>query len=60
VTEVCKEAVLEAQTILSTYGYAKEFAVERNVRDALLMPIIGGRLPSNATTSPSWLGLPRK
>lgn len=41
-TEVAKEVALEAQSILGAYGYVKGFDVERYVRDALLMPIIGG------------------
>ena len=41
-TEVAKSAALECQTILGAYGYAKDFDAERYVRDALLMPIIGG------------------
>lgn len=41
-TEVCKTAALECQTILGAYGYVKDFDAERYVRDALLMPIIGG------------------
>lgn len=42
VTEAAKDIVLEAQTILGAYGYVKGFDTERYVRDALLMPIIGG------------------
>lgn len=41
-TEVCKYCALESQTILGAYGYVSDFSVERYVRDALLMPIIGG------------------
>lgn len=41
-TEVAKSAALECQTILGAYGYVKDFDAERYVRDALLMPIIGG------------------
>jgi acyl-CoA dehydrogenase len=41
-TEVAKTAALECQTILGAYGYVKDFDAERYVRDALLMPIIGG------------------
>lgn len=41
-TEVAKNAALECQTILGAYGYVKDFDAERYVRDALLMPIIGG------------------
>lgn len=41
-TEVSKAVALECQTILGAYGYVKDFDAERYVRDALLMPIIGG------------------
>jgi alkylation response protein AidB-like acyl-CoA dehydrogenase len=41
-TEVSKSVALECQTILGAYGYVKDFDAERYVRDALLMPIIGG------------------
>ncbi|MFA6114664.1 MAG: acyl-CoA dehydrogenase family protein [Sphingomonas sp.] len=41
-TEVAKTVALECQTILGAYGYVKDFDAERYVRDALLMPIIGG------------------
>ena len=41
-TEVSKAVALEAMTICGAYGYVKGFDVERYVRDALLMPIIGG------------------
>jgi alkylation response protein AidB-like acyl-CoA dehydrogenase len=41
-TEAVKTVVLECQTIFGAYGYVKGFDVERYVRDALLMPIIGG------------------
>jgi len=42
VTEVAKMVALECQTIFGAYGYVKGFDTERYVRDALLMPIIGG------------------
>ena len=41
-TEVAKNVALECQTIFGAYGYVKDFDAERYVRDALLMPIIGG------------------
>jgi len=41
-TEVAKAVALECQTIFGAYGYVKDFDAERYVRDALLMPIIGG------------------
>lgn len=41
-TEAAKSIALEAQTVMGAYGYVKDYDVERYVRDALLMPIIGG------------------
>jgi len=41
-TEAAKAIALEAQTIMGAYGYVKDYDVERYVRDALLLPIIGG------------------
>jgi alkylation response protein AidB-like acyl-CoA dehydrogenase len=59
VTEACKEVVLDAQTILGGYGYARESSVERNVRDILLMPIIGGSSAIQRNNIVNWLGLPK-
>lgn len=42
VTEMAKSVALECQTIFGAYGYVKGFDIERYVRDALLLPIIGG------------------
>jgi alkylation response protein AidB-like acyl-CoA dehydrogenase len=41
-TEAAKSVALECQTIFGAYGYVKGFDVERYVRDAILLPIIGG------------------
>ncbi|MFC3242643.1 acyl-CoA dehydrogenase family protein [Gordonia humi] len=41
-TETAKTIVLDAQTVMGAYGYAKDFDCERYVRDILAMPIIGG------------------
>jgi alkylation response protein AidB-like acyl-CoA dehydrogenase len=41
-TEIAKQVALDCMTIHGAYGYVKQFDVERYVRDALLMPIIGG------------------
>ncbi|HEY0686136.1 MAG TPA: acyl-CoA dehydrogenase family protein [Steroidobacter sp.] len=41
-TETAKAIALECQTIMGAYGYVKDFAAERYVRDALVMPILGG------------------
>lgn len=60
VTEVAKSVVLECQTIFGAYGYVKEFDTERYVRDALLMPIIGGSSAIQKNNIVNWMGLGRK
>lgn len=42
VCDTAKEIVLTCQQVMGAYGYIKEFDMERYVREALLMPIIGG------------------
>jgi alkylation response protein AidB-like acyl-CoA dehydrogenase len=42
VSDTAKEIVLTCQQVMGAYGYIKDFDMERYVRDALLMPIIGG------------------
>jgi acyl-CoA dehydrogenase len=54
VTETAKTVVLESQTILGAYGYVKGFDVERYVRDALLMPIIGGSSAVQRNNIANW------
>jgi alkylation response protein AidB-like acyl-CoA dehydrogenase len=53
-TEVGKAAALEGQTIMGAYGYVKEFDMERYVRDALLMPIIGGSSAVQLNNIANW------
>lgn len=59
VTEAAKSIVLECQTIFGAYGYVKEFDIERYVRDALLMPIIGGSSAIQKNNIVNWSGLPK-
>jgi alkylation response protein AidB-like acyl-CoA dehydrogenase len=59
VTEAAKTITLECQTILGAYGYVKDFDVERYVRDALLMPIIGGSSSIQRNNIVNWSGLER-
>lgn len=59
VTEAAKTVALEAQTILGAYGYVRDFDVERYVRDALLMPIIGGSSAIQKNNIMNWAGLAR-
>lgn len=59
VTEAAKSIALECQTILGAYGYVKDFDAERYVRDALLMPIIGGSSAIQRNNIANWTGLAR-
>ena len=58
-TEAVKTVTLESQTILGAYGYVRDFDVERYVRDALLMPIIGGSTAIQRNNIMNWAGLAR-
>lgn len=55
-TEVAKSVALECQTIFGAYGYVKDFDVERYVRDALLLPIIGGSSAIQRNNIYKWSG----
>lgn len=55
-TEVAKNVALECQTILGAYGYVKDFDAERYVRDALLLPIIGGSSAVQRNNIYKWSG----
>jgi len=55
-SEVGKAVALEGQTILGAYGYVKELDMERYVRDALLMPIIGGSSAVQLNNIANWTG----
>jgi alkylation response protein AidB-like acyl-CoA dehydrogenase len=59
VTETAKTLALEAQSILGAYGYVQDFDVARYVRDALLMPIIGGSSAIQKNNIVNWSGLVR-
>jgi alkylation response protein AidB-like acyl-CoA dehydrogenase len=55
-TEVAKAVALECQTIFGAYGYVKDFDTERYVRDALLLPIIGGSSAVQRNNIFKWSG----
>lgn len=59
VTETAKSIALDSQEILGAYGYVKDFDVERYVRDALLLPIIGGSSAVQRNNIANWMGLGR-
>jgi alkylation response protein AidB-like acyl-CoA dehydrogenase len=52
-----KEIVLECQTIIGAYGLTKEFDIERNVRDMLILPIAGGSSNIQRNNIANMLGL---
>ncbi len=58
-TEAAKRIALECQTIAGAYGYAKGLDVERYVRDALLLPIIGGSSAIQRNNIVRWSRLDR-
>jgi acyl-CoA dehydrogenase len=55
--EAAKSIALECQTIFGAYGYVKDFDVERYVRDALLLPIIGGSSAVQRNNIYKWSGV---
>ncbi|MGH6953816.1 MAG: acyl-CoA dehydrogenase family protein, partial [Alphaproteobacteria bacterium] len=59
VTETARDVVLAAQGVMSAYGYARPFDMERYVRDILLFPIIGGTSAIQRNNIANRLGLPR-
>ncbi|MCB1757548.1 MAG: acyl-CoA/acyl-ACP dehydrogenase [Gammaproteobacteria bacterium] len=59
ICEAGKKIALDAQTIFGAYGYAKDFDIERYVRDSLLMPIIGGSAAIQRNNIVNWMGLPK-
>ncbi len=58
-TEAAKAIALDGQTVMGAYGYASDFDMERYVRDALLLPIIGGSSAIQRNNIANRLGLPR-
>jgi alkylation response protein AidB-like acyl-CoA dehydrogenase len=56
-SEAAKSIALECQTIFGAYGYVKDFDVERYVRDALLLPIIGGSSAVQRNNIYKWSGV---
>ena len=59
VCDTAKEIVLTCQSVLGAYGYVKGFDMERYVRDALVMPIIGGSSMIQKNNIANALKLPR-
>ncbi|MGE0386822.1 MAG: acyl-CoA dehydrogenase family protein [Gammaproteobacteria bacterium] len=60
VSETVREIVLSCQQILGAYGYAKGYAMERYVRDVLIMPIAGGSSAIQRNNVAALMRLPRE
>ena len=60
VSETVRNIVIDCQTILGAYGYAKGFNMERYVRDALVLPIFGGSTAIQKNNIANLLGLPKR
>lgn len=59
VADTAVEIVLKCQRVLGAYGYAKGFAMERLVRDALVLPIFGGSSAIQKGNIATMMKLPR-
>ena len=60
VSDTCRDIVLTCQQVLGAYGYAHGFAMERYVRDILVMPIWGGSSAIQKNNIANLLKLARK
>lgn len=60
VAENAVAIVLECQRILGAYGCARDYDMERYVRDLLCMPIVGGSSHMQRNNLANRLGLPAK
>ncbi len=60
VSDTARDIVLTCQQVLGAYGYAKGFAMERYVRDVLVMPIWGGSSAIQKNNIANLMRLPRK
>lgn len=59
VSDTVRDIVLSCQQVLGAYGYAHGFAMERYVRDALVMPIWGGSSAIQKNNIANLMRLPR-
>jgi alkylation response protein AidB-like acyl-CoA dehydrogenase len=59
VADTAREIVLTCQQVLGAYGYAHGFAMERYVRDILVMPIWGGSSAIQKNNIANLMQLPR-
>jgi alkylation response protein AidB-like acyl-CoA dehydrogenase len=59
VADTARDIVLTCQQVLGAYGYAHGFAMERYVRDVLVMPIWGGSSAIQKNNIANLMRLPR-
>lgn len=60
ISDTAVEIVLACQRVLGAYGYAHGFAMERYVRDVLVMPIWGGSSAIQKNNIANFLRLPKE
>jgi alkylation response protein AidB-like acyl-CoA dehydrogenase len=60
VADTARDIVLTCQQVLGAYGYAHGFAMERYVRDILVMPIWGGSSAIQKNNIANLMHLPRE
>jgi len=60
VCDSARDIVLSCQQVLGAYGYAHGFAMERYVRDVLVMPIFGGSSAIQKNNIANLMRLPRE
>ena len=60
VWDTARDIVLSCQQVLGAYGYAHGFAMERHVRDVLVMSIFGGSSAIQKNNIANLLRLPRE
>lgn len=60
VADTARDIVLSCQQVLGAYGYAHGFAMERYVRDVLIMPIWGGSSAIQKNNIANLMKLPRQ
>jgi alkylation response protein AidB-like acyl-CoA dehydrogenase len=60
VAETTVEIVLSCQRIMGAYGYARDYDMERYVRDIIVLPIAGGSSNMQRNNIANRLGLPAK
>ena len=57
VADTARDIVVKCQEVMGAYGYAHGFAMERYVRDVMIMPIWGGSsaIQKNNIANLMWL-----